>query len=157
MDKSFKSPRTCTPRWFDFEKQNSHACSGWTLYVCIDQSNLQERAEQVQLMTAIYQRATKVHIWLGESSHDGDAAIDFLEAIGGTKAGLQRFNYPHTDWYGPQFDYFFGIGPPLEERETELLAYTKSLGLRSVGDIDERGWTALESCFKRSYWNRGGG
>lgn len=40
-----------------------------TLYfadaICIDQQNLQERAQQVQLMGQVYTMAQRVHIWLG--------------------------------------------------------------------------------------------
>jgi hypothetical protein len=37
----------------------------WVDAICIDQSNDEEKSQQVQLMGAIYERASKVHIWMG--------------------------------------------------------------------------------------------
>lgn len=51
----------------------------WIDSICLDQSNLEERAEQVQLMQRIYHQADEVIIWLGEESVDSNLAIDFIE------------------------------------------------------------------------------
>ena len=40
----------------------------WVDAVCIDQSNIAERSEQVAMMGDIYRRATRVSVWLGEPS-----------------------------------------------------------------------------------------
>ena len=40
----------------------------WADAICIDQSNLQERAQQVQMMGSIYRAARKVCAWLGEDA-----------------------------------------------------------------------------------------
>ncbi|TDZ54772.1 Heterokaryon incompatibility protein 6, OR allele [Colletotrichum trifolii] len=41
----------------------------WIDAVCLDQSNADEKAEQIPQMGAIYKGAKKVHVWLGEADH----------------------------------------------------------------------------------------
>ena len=47
----------------------------WIDAICINQNNLEERAEQVQLMAKIYGRANRVIVWLGEAADDSDEAL----------------------------------------------------------------------------------
>lgn len=44
----------------------------WIDAMCINQSDMEERSQQVALMRSIYSRAENVHIWLGE----GEPAVD---------------------------------------------------------------------------------
>ncbi|KAI1426725.1 heterokaryon incompatibility protein-domain-containing protein [Xylaria sp. FL1777] len=53
----------------------------WVDALCIDQQNRDERSQQVQLMTEIYAKATKVAIWLGPAENDSQLATDFLQDI----------------------------------------------------------------------------
>jgi hypothetical protein len=39
----------------------------WIDALCIDQSNMEERSEQVKSMARIYSQASRVVIWLGET------------------------------------------------------------------------------------------
>lgn len=55
----------------------------WIDSICIDQSNLEERAQQVQLMHHIYCRAHKVVVWLGAQSTDSNLAIGFIKVLDG--------------------------------------------------------------------------
>ena len=52
----------------------------WADAICIDQSNLIERSEQVQLMRSIYQQAREVLVWLGPSDENsgGEEVFNFL-------------------------------------------------------------------------------
>lgn len=50
----------------------------WIDAICIDQSNVQERNAQVQMMGQIYQCAKHVIIDVGETSKDSDHAIDAI-------------------------------------------------------------------------------
>jgi hypothetical protein len=59
----------------------------WIDGLCIDQSNVYERSDQIQLMRDIYAKASRVLIWLGAGSPEADSAIDFLEEIA---SGLDR-------------------------------------------------------------------
>ncbi|KAJ8122854.1 hypothetical protein O1611_g9737 [Lasiodiplodia mahajangana] len=53
----------------------------WVDALCIDQQNRDERGQQVQLMTEIYAKATRVAIWLGPSENDSQLAEEFLQDI----------------------------------------------------------------------------
>ncbi|KAL1393236.1 heterokaryon incompatibility protein-domain-containing protein [Phyllosticta capitalensis] len=48
----------------------------WADQICINQSDLEERGQQVQLMGKIYASAAGVHVWLGSASHDSDRAME---------------------------------------------------------------------------------
>ena len=52
----------------------------WIDAVCIDQTNLQERSDQVQLMWAIYAQANKALVYVGDDSSDSAIAMDFIAA-----------------------------------------------------------------------------
>jgi hypothetical protein len=53
----------------------------WIDAICIDQSNITERNEQVLRMQDIYMNAKKVLAWLGPEKDDSNLALDFAEAI----------------------------------------------------------------------------
>ncbi|EQB47438.1 heterokaryon incompatibility protein [Colletotrichum gloeosporioides Cg-14] len=53
----------------------------WIDQICIDQSNNDEKGQQIPLMSRIYQRATNTAIWLGEASEGSDVAIKLLEEV----------------------------------------------------------------------------
>ncbi|KAI2615424.1 HET-domain-containing protein [Hypoxylon sp. NC1633] len=50
----------------------------WIDAICINQSDLKERAEQVTLMTSIYANAAKVVVWLGKDDADAHEAHALL-------------------------------------------------------------------------------
>ncbi|KAL6875837.1 HET domain-containing protein [Trichoderma longibrachiatum] len=47
----------------------------WIDAVCIDQSNVDERGEQIQHMAEIYSKASRVILWLGEAADESDQAL----------------------------------------------------------------------------------
>lgn len=47
-------------------RHKSHVKNLWIDAVCIRQDDLKERAQQVSMMTTVYERAQTVHVWLGE-------------------------------------------------------------------------------------------
>ena len=51
----------------------------WVDALCINQNDLTERAQQVQLMSRIYQKALLVAMWISERQDDSDLAIDLIE------------------------------------------------------------------------------
>jgi hypothetical protein len=53
----------------------------WIDSICIDQADLEERAQQVGHMEAIYRQAECVVAWLGEASSDSDLAMDFIKLL----------------------------------------------------------------------------
>ena len=60
----------------------------WIDAVCINQRDLSERAQQVRHMRQIYQHASRVLVWLGESDDQTMVGIRFLQEIG---AGFTDF------------------------------------------------------------------
>ncbi|MCJ1379676.1 hypothetical protein MMC17_002778 [Xylographa soralifera] len=53
----------------------------WIDAICIDQSNAEERKQQVLLMRLIYQRSMSTFIWLGRWTPDGDLAISLIPRL----------------------------------------------------------------------------
>jgi hypothetical protein len=53
-------------------------CNLWIDQICINQSNTEEKGQQVQLMRWIYERATLIHVWLGPADEDSDEAMMYL-------------------------------------------------------------------------------
>jgi len=51
----------------------------WVDAICINQADLAERSAQVRIMHRIYRAASRVLIYLGDSSSDSDKAISILE------------------------------------------------------------------------------
>jgi hypothetical protein len=51
----------------------------WTDAICINQRDVQERADQVQLMRQIYEGAARVIIWLGEETDSMRRALPLLK------------------------------------------------------------------------------
>ncbi|KAF1807961.1 hypothetical protein P152DRAFT_379923, partial [Eremomyces bilateralis CBS 781.70] len=54
----------------------------WADALCIDQTDLSERAAQVRLMGDIYRNADHVLIWIGGTQEDGVLALVFIETLG---------------------------------------------------------------------------
>ncbi|KAH7304008.1 heterokaryon incompatibility protein-domain-containing protein [Rhexocercosporidium sp. MPI-PUGE-AT-0058] len=53
----------------------------WADGLCIDQSNKDERSQQVELMTNIYSTAESVAIWLGPEEDDSNLAVELLHEL----------------------------------------------------------------------------
>lgn len=54
----------------------------WIDAICIDQTNIPERNEQVRQMRSIYQSASRVLVWLGPEAGDSNIAMDFIAEMG---------------------------------------------------------------------------
>ncbi|KAF9891689.1 hypothetical protein FE257_003701 [Aspergillus nanangensis] len=50
----------------------------WIDALCIDQTNIEERGQQVQLMARVYGMASRVIVWLGDTADDSDHALDAI-------------------------------------------------------------------------------
>jgi hypothetical protein len=50
----------------------------WADAICINQGNIEERNQQVQTMTRIYQQAIEVAIWLGPEADNSNMALELL-------------------------------------------------------------------------------
>lgn len=54
----------------------------WIDAICINQSDIAERSKQVTIMGDIYQRATRVIVWLGVENQESSHAMHLLQAFG---------------------------------------------------------------------------
>lgn len=50
----------------------------WIDAICVNQDDLDERNQQVQMMSRIYTRSEQVCVWLGEADRDSEIAINFI-------------------------------------------------------------------------------
>ncbi|KAJ9659517.1 hypothetical protein H2198_003092 [Neophaeococcomyces mojaviensis] len=64
----------------------------WADAVCINQSNLVERAHQVSIMQYIYSKSMQTLIWLGDAEDCSDAAMDFAILIRRVLSGDESLN-----------------------------------------------------------------
>ncbi|KAK2752917.1 hypothetical protein CKAH01_06158 [Colletotrichum kahawae] len=75
----------CVHRLSQLARSNSEldppVCHIWIDSICIDQSNLAERASQVSLMGQVYRGAIRTLIWLGPDSSDCYGAWELLDSI----------------------------------------------------------------------------
>lgn len=53
----------------------------WIDAICIDQENTSEKNSQVSFMARIYNQATHVCVWLGETSGSSDLAVNFISRV----------------------------------------------------------------------------
>ena len=60
----------------------------WIDAICIDQGNEIEKGHQVEAMAKIYAKASRVIVWLGEATNNGDQALEAIRAA----AEEQRVN-----------------------------------------------------------------
>ncbi|EAT85964.1 hypothetical protein SNOG_06133 [Parastagonospora nodorum SN15] len=104
-----------------------HGLSGywWIDALAINQADIQERCEQVKIMSAIYQRATRVVVWLGPDDRYTKPAVELMHGL------LQL------------------------ERETRLsLHHTEVREGHSNRFLDSNNWQALARFFQREWFNR---
>jgi hypothetical protein len=54
----------------------------WIDQICINQEDIQEKSEQVDLMSQIYSRAEEVLVWLGPAADGSDLLMDVWDQVG---------------------------------------------------------------------------
>ncbi|KAK3313175.1 heterokaryon incompatibility protein-domain-containing protein [Apodospora peruviana] len=107
----------------------------WIDALCINQDDLDERAEQVPRMFEIYTLAAGVVAWLGEPEADGDPAMEMIQDFAScvdkaSKDGRLEDLNPFGDVTTPE-------------------------DLQKIGfDLSKQDWPALWTFFRRSYWER---
>lgn len=100
----------------------------WIDAVCINQSDLGEKGEQVLKMGGIFSKATEVVTWLGPEEDDSELAMEFMRTFGEHAAEVLS-KEPMLDW-----------ARPISREECRA--------------HDEDSWSALEALFRRRYWTR---
>ena len=105
----------------------------WVDRVCIDQSNVLERTEQVQLMGEIYSKARLVVVWLGEEDSHTVPAFTLMERISklATLSAIRSFHADASDIFKQ------------DARQT--------MGLPSFPSAD---WESMHRLFERRWFQR---
>jgi len=101
----------------------------WVDAIAIDQSNIQERSQQVKIMWRIYKSAKRVLAWLGEEADNSNAAMDLIEEMA---TACQN-----------------------DKRETAAGIGLSPQDLIDWGfNADEKDWQPFWRLFERTYWKR---
>lgn len=105
----------------------------WVDRVCIDQSNLLERTEQVRLMGEIYSKARLVVIWLGEEDSHTVPAFGLIERMTklATASAIRSLHTNASDLFNPDA--------------------LQAMGLPSFPSAD---WESMHRFFERRWFQR---
>ncbi|KLP09506.1 related to HET-6OR heterokaryon incompatibility protein (het-6OR allele) [Fusarium fujikuroi] len=80
----------------------------WVDQICIDQTSLEERSEQVSIMRHIYSGATLVNAWLGPADPEEATAAGMIIS---TLAKRRPHEFREQEYF-PQNDYLLELGLP---------------------------------------------
>jgi hypothetical protein len=97
----------------------------WIDALCIDQGNIQERSEQVKLMSRVYQTAAGIVVWLGPDDDSTAPAMDLIKRVVELD-DAQRLQFNYNDVSSENFDPLLNSGK----------------------------WRSLAQCFQREWFNR---
>lgn len=64
----------------------------WIDAICIDQSNMEEKAVQIQSMASVYAYARQVVVWLGEPRDGGAQALQSIRTAAHSDEGIPKFD-----------------------------------------------------------------
>lgn len=125
----------------------------WVDAICIDQSHDEEKAWQIQQMREIYERASRILIWLGPSDATSDIAMSVLQA------GYRFFlrSQPYQRLGATSVD----VPQPKEGQEFDDQLTAASFGLmfgmvvESNVQIPDYPIKAVANLLNRAYWGRG--
>ncbi|KAK8057866.1 HET-domain-containing protein [Apiospora saccharicola] len=107
----------------------------WIDALCVNQSDLGERAQQVGLMKRIFTQCTETIVWLGIESADSRLAVELIE---------------HLDSIAPDtYDEYDGWVP---SHDAVRLAW-KRTGL-ALDKFQSEHWSALGSLIERNWFHR---
>jgi hypothetical protein len=109
----------------------------WVDVICINQTDLKEREEQVKMMAVIYRQANSVVSWLGEATNDSEEAIGLIRTFGPFARSYLQINIPHTLARYKETMHWHDFFETFYEFPMEL-----------------QNWTALWRLLDRPYWTR---
>lgn len=101
--------------------------------LCINQMDLNERAEQVAIMAEIYARAKQVVIWLGENFSDVDPAVENIRAIA---------------------EKLIPIWKATTEKESAEMLALRIMAFKADPAVRKLHWDSIANLLKRSWFQR---
>ncbi|CAI0647742.1 unnamed protein product [Colletotrichum noveboracense] len=124
----------------------------WADALCINQDDMEERAEQVQLMRDVYSRASLVVVWLGLDEYNETArAMPLMEAIyhacedQALSRGVEILSMAHFTIATEQMEGFAGVSI------SDIASAAQRLGLPKP---DSKSWSALKWLLSRPWFTR---
>ena len=109
----------------------------WIDAICIDQIDIEERNQQVQLMTRIFESAQRVLIWLGP---DDGTLLNVLGLV-------RKWADPYNDLATSMEIFFQGVNNP------HLFKAADYVG-QLAKEMTREEWAILSAFFDRSYFKR---
>lgn len=139
----------------------------WVDSICINQSDTEEKSNQVGHMRSIFGRAIRVYMWLGPGSDDTDEAMDFAALVGpqAVSAGvltpwrddaLRKEAHKYlaslsSSGYGEEL----GDMTPMSRMVRFVLRVADESGvIVEEGSEKTRLISGIETLFLRDYWHR---
>jgi hypothetical protein len=135
----------------------------WVDAICINQSNISERNEQVCQVGKIFERAAEVIIWLGEENDDSDLAINLIKSWGETMCWHNWFNIINSEIPSMERDGEMSREEAIDLANTIKTARPKLYDwdhpmaewLQEISSpFDPKAWVALKCLFQRQWWRR---
>lgn len=137
----------------------------WVDAICINQSSIPERNEQVSLMARIYTQTKRVLIWLGEEADQSDRALELLLLLRDVRLKHEReillsmMKREFIGKSGNEEDHMENYKRQLERQTSEKLtqdglildAYKAREGLPGFADPK---WKTLTAFFRRAWFSR---
>lgn len=141
----------------------------WIDFLCINQSDNEEKSWQVRLMADIYRKACRVIAWLGAAKSGDDSVLDYLNSLGAKAeaCGMDNGFEPHQEVWQKL------VSQPQELRDlspsTAMIETPAGKIIRIPMDklhsifYSISGWhdqdnllpvTGIERFFTRSWWGR---
>ncbi|KAM0236967.1 hypothetical protein ACHAP5_009207 [Fusarium lateritium] len=135
-------PVEVTPNLYYALAQLSRSCRVrqgfklWTDAICIDQSNTEEKGQQIARMCDIYQLAWQVVIWLGPEDHDSTLALSALYWLARESERSEPMENFYHEGFSLDLTPFFVMWPKYHS------------------PMKKKVYKALFHFFTRPYWRR---
>ena len=104
----------------------------WVDQICINQTDKEEKTQQIRLMTSIYRQAKVVVVWLGPADSDTLLAFSLIYKLAGRCAG-----------------HYLGLSP-----EEHHVVYQQSNPPLELKSADSPEWVAYRRLLKRPWFGR---
>ncbi|CAI6337710.1 unnamed protein product [Periconia digitata] len=133
----------------------------WADAVCMNQSDLHERNQQVSIMRQIYERAARVSIWIGrESYHDMEMAINLISRIGQAacqalhKSSISSHPNQECDRSHVVSKIIFPSLPPMKDSEWVIQEVRESQDIHFLREEENLAWDHVGMAAKWVFFAR---